>query len=313
MAKPSAYYQFGDIWCSGGFTSKDTDRIVDTILNNFDIPCWPELMSMGEQETLTGFWVPLYQKWLESSGKKIMLDQELLHRPGIKLFHSRFKGKPLNLVKGQMIGPGTLRWTLAKKNLPMGSDDHIIDFLVESAIAQIQVLSQFSWNVVLTLDEPAASFYENTERLWREFFLKIDKYRPYGLGLHCCGSFEPQWLEWPWQVVHLDAHEYLQSVEKKPSDWQIYQRQFFSRGSWLVGGVVSSNSLTTEPIDQMVLGDFLEAVIPLANRQLMFSTTCGIDCVTNAQLESRLGYLSKVVSIAEQKLSLDPGAKGKAF
>lgn len=306
MAKKVPSYNFGDTWCSGGFTLQEHGNISNIILQNFDVPAWPELLSLGEKETLNGFWLNLYQDWLRPVSPKIQLDTALANRPGIKLFHQRFVGSPLNLMKGQMIGPATLKWCLQKNKMSVGSDDQLVNFIVEAAIAQIQVLSKFAWNIVLCFDEPAAIFTAEAETLWQDVMVSLDKYRPYGLALHSCGGFSPQWLEWPWQVVHLDVNECVNFSSKYPKEWQSAFEKYFARGSWLVAGILSSSALALEPFDPMLLNDFLDTVKGISSNQLMFSSTCGIDCKTEAALSQRLAGFEKIVELSRQITTKHP-------
>ncbi len=300
MAKKIPGYNFGDTWCSGGFTLQELGNITDIILTNFDVPAWPELLCFGEKETLPGFWMDLYQQWLTPSTRRIQLDTAIADRPGVKLFHNRFVGSPLNLVKGQMIGPATLKWCLQKNKRAIGSDDQLVNFIVEAAIAQIQVLSKFSWNIVLCFDEPAAIFAADAETLWQDVMVSLDKYRPYGLALHSCGGFKPSWLEWPWQVVHLDINECVNYSTKNPKEWQAAIEKYFGRGSWMAAGVLSASALALEPYDPMLLNDFFDSIKSVANNQILFSSTCGIDCKTEAALVQRLSAFESIVDMSRR-------------
>lgn len=298
-------YHFGDTWCSGGFTLGELGNITDIILSNYDVPAWPELLCFGESETLDGFWTKLYYRWLNPEGLRVQLDEEISKRPGIKLFHNRFSGSPLNLIKGQMIGPATLKWCLQKKKMNIGSDDHIVNFIVESAIAQIQILSKFSWNIVLTFDEPSAGFIAEAESLWQDVMVSLDKYRPYGIALHSCGVIKPQWLEWPWQVVHFDVNECVNYSAKHPKEWRDSFEKYFGRGSWLAAGVLSSSSLALESFDPLLLNDFFDTIKGISNNQIMFSSTCGIDCKSEGALLQRLNDFGKVSELSK-KISEKP-------
>lgn len=295
-------YHFGDTWCSGGFTLGELGNITNIILQNYDVPAWPELLCFGEKETLDGFWTDLYSRWLIStgSGRRVQLDIEIGKRPGIKLFHNRFSGSPLNLIKGQMIGPATLKWCLQKKKMSVGSDDHLVNFIVESAIAQIQVLSKFAWNVVLCFDEPSASFVPEAETVWQDVMVSLDKYRPHGIALHSCGGFKVQWLEWPWQVVHFDVNECVNFSAKHPKEWREAFEKYFSRGSWLAAGILSSSALAIEAFDPLLLNDFFDTVKGISNNQIMFSSTCGIDCKSEGALIQRLGEFGRVSELSQK-------------
>ncbi len=294
MAKYTTNYHFGDTWAAGSFTYNDPRDLVDTIISSFDIPCWPELLALGPQESLTGYWLPLYHKWLENSGKGIDFYQQLNERPGIKLMRDVFSGRPLPILKGQMIGPATLKWSLISNKLPLGSDELLVQFVGEAMIAQIQALSRFASNVVITLDEPSAYFVPEAKDLWQKVFLQIDKYRPYGVALHCCGSLKVEWLELPWQVVHFDAAEILEGFEEKPHDWIKAWKEYFSRGSWLAAGLISANSLPLDPIDPILVTDFFEMFLSMANNQILFAATCGLDCPSKDTLKKRLDYFAKL-------------------
>ncbi|OQW54642.1 MAG: hypothetical protein A4S09_05660 [Proteobacteria bacterium SG_bin7] len=298
--KRSAGYNFGDTWCSGGFTLGEISNICEIILSNYDVPAWPELLCFGENETLDGFWTQLYTQWLNPEGPRVQLDEAVAKRPGIKLFHSRFSGSPLNLIKGQMIGPATLKWCLQKNKISMGSNDHLVNFVVEAAIAQIQILSKIAWNVVLCFDEPSASFVPEVESLWRDVIVSLDKYRPYGIALHSCGEFKAQWLEWPWQVVHFDVNECVNFSAKHPKDWRESFEKYFNRGSWLVSGVLSSSALAIEAFDPLLLNDFFDTVKGISNNQIMFSSTCGIDCKSETALVQRLGEFGKISELSKK-------------
>jgi hypothetical protein len=303
MVKRITGYHFGDTWCSGGFTLQELGNITDIIMQNFDVPAWPELLCFGDQETLPGFWTNLYQQWFNPSGVKAHLDEAIFRRPGVQLFHNRFVGSPLNLIKGQMIGPATLKWCLNQKKMSIGTNDHLVNFIVEAAIAQIQVLSKFSWNIVLCFDEPSAAFVPEAESLWQDVMVSLDKYRPYGIALHSCGGFKPQWLEWPWQVVHFDVNECVNYSAKHPKEWREAFEKYFARGSWLAAGAISSSAIALEAFDPLLVNDFFDTVKGISNNQIMFSSTCGIDCKTEGALINRLAEFEKLSDLS-QKMSV---------
>ncbi len=299
MAKLQKYYQFGDTWPVGGFTVKNPQRLNDIILRNFDVPCWPELYGDHDGETLMGFWVPLYQRWLDPTRSKTHFSEELSERPGIKELKKEIKGRPLQILKGQMIGPATLKWALLKHKLPMADDQHIVKFTAEAFVAQIQALSELALNVVISLDEPSAFLVPECMQLWKDFFHAIDMYRPFGVALHSCGDIAPQWLALPWQVVHFDAAEVLDAWEKEPVVWAEAWRTYFERGSWLASGLLSSSRIAVEPINDISVIDFFEKILPISNNQILFSTTCGIDAPTETDLEQRLSHFPRLTELAK--------------
>ncbi|MDZ4661197.1 MAG: hypothetical protein SGJ18_06205 [Pseudomonadota bacterium] len=298
MAKRQQFYQFGDTWSAGGFTLIDPSPIGKIILENFDIPSWPELYGQDDSETLLGFWVPLYQRWLDPTRSKVFFHEELNERPGIKLIKEQYKNRPVQVIKGQMIGPATLKWALLKHKLAMGNDEQIIKFISEAYVAQIQILSEVALSVVIALDEPAAFLVPECQELWKEFFHAIDMYKPFGVALHTCGGLVPHWLALPWQVVHFDVAEVIDHFEREPIVWAEAWQKYFTRGSWLAAGLIAANRMPLEPINEGLVKDFFEKFLPISNNQILFSTTCGIDCQTEAELNERLKYFNDLMSLA---------------
>lgn len=288
----------------------DSSSIGDIILENFDVPSWPELYGPDESETLLGFWVPLYHRWLDPTKSKVFFHEELNERAGIKIFKNLYKERPLQLLKGQMIGPATLKWALLKNKLALGNDEKIVQFISEAFVAQTQILSEVALNVVISIDEPSAFLMPECFKLWQEFFVAIDMYKPFGIALHTCGGINSRWLELPWQIVNFDATEVLESFEQEPKVWASAWQKYFARGSWLAVGLVAANRIAVEPVNESLVKDFFENFLPIANNQILFSTTCGIDCQTEAELRDRLksfGLLMPLAISSNLPVEVKPG------
>jgi hypothetical protein len=294
------HFNLGDTWPVGSFRLTEAGPVVDKLISDFDIPCWPELTGLGSSEELVGFWVKLFEEWDHRPSSEI-IEAALAHRPGIAEVLSRFKEQPLPLLKGQMIGPSTLIWALKQVEYPIIDRNKVLEFIYQSYVRQAYLLAHVSYKVIISLDEPCASMDSTVHLLWREFFSRPKLEHQFGIALHSCGVPRPEWLEFPWDVVHFDIEKLSGEMDREPEVWQTAFNDFFARGSWLAVGTVCS---TTSAEDSESWNN-LSQVRRLFHddKRLLLSTTCGLDARTSASLNDKLQLMSEV----SQKFQSDRG------
>lgn len=286
-------FNCGDTWPVGSFrlSEAETPGLIDEIIRQFDIPCWPELTGQGPGEELVGFWLKLYTEWQEGASLSI-IDEGLSRRPGFSAIERQYTSQPLPLVKGQVIGPSTLMWALKKMEHPVIDRRQVLEFIHQSFLRQAYLLSKISYKVIISLDEPCAHLDSTVVYLWSEFFEKLQSENQVGLALHCCGRPSHDWLSLSWDVVHFDMSLLAKEMHQSKPEWSSAWKKYFSRGSWFAAGVVSSKTLDEQDSSVDNLESLEELFAGIGYERILMSTTCGLDARTMASLRAKLNVLT---------------------
>ena len=302
---PNQLFQAGDTWPVGSFCLTDCRQLLPLIIECFDVPCWPELTGIGTAEELLGFWVPLYQKWEQENQSGLIIETALKNRPGMSAFLKTYSGKPLPLVKGQLLGPVSLMAALKKKQFPFIDRDKILQFIGQSVLVQSDLLSKISQNRIICLDEPWAFTDVMAHRVWQELW-DVVKFDPQiGLALHSCGPVKSTWFELPWHVVHVDFQELATGLAADARVWESTLEAFFKRGSWLAIGVLSSSPIAPAPDIAELMAEVKSVLKGASLNQILISTSCGVGDMNITSTKSRLQQLCKT---AEAFVALASGA-----
>lgn len=286
----------GDLWPVGSFGWRDSRALIPVIFKSFDIPCWPELTSLGPREELIGFWKELFLLWQKDPSPE-RLTQTLLARPGIQALNEflHTQAQPLlPILKGQMIGPSTLLWSL--KSEAVAHQDEILSFLAQAFKVQADFLNRLSKVVIISLDEPCAFLMSETLRYWEELLSKIRYGQDHNamIALHSCGTPQPTWLDLEWDVVHLDYFELSQAMNSKPDPWTAKWGKYFGEKRWLALGMISSSPMTIFDSERDILSELREMIPPLIPQQMLLSTSCGLAQRTENDLQPILNRLTQL-------------------
>jgi hypothetical protein len=176
------------------------------------------------------------------------------------------KRKPVQWVKGQVMGPISFGLTVTDQNLRASLyDETLADALVKNmgmnARWQVRQLKTVAENVILFVDEPyMASFGSAFISLGREQALGYmnEVYAAvHGegalVGVHCCGNTD--WgllLASDADILNLDAYGYLENLALYPAEL----RAFLDRGGAIAWGIVPNNEeifkVTAEGLAQRI-------------------------------------------------------------
>lgn len=286
-------FQAGDTWPVGSFAVREAPSLIPSIVENFDVPCWPELTGLGPPEELVGFWMPLFQAWERENCAIDLIEMAVKERPGLSAFLRAFSGQQLPIVKGQMIGPMTLMWALKRIRYPLIDRDRVLSFISQAFLVQGDLLAKVSHHVIISLDEPCAFMEATSERVWRELW-EQNKFDPQiGMALHSCGTLKKSWFELPWNVVHVDFGELAAGFGQDEAGWEETLRAFFASGGWLALGLLSSSPLAATLQDPRELLAEVRAMFKnIGLNQILISTSCGIGDTSLPDVKNRLQQLS---------------------
>lgn len=175
----------------GSLPFEDPEKAVEVVLEFIDIPAWPQLPKLKNEnmiiqfnEGLPGFdrnreiintlspdfedklieFYELYFQIIEEKNFDLLKNFSLSenYAKGFKTFLKKAEKLNLSIVKGQITGPFTLATALKteSKEISFFKDelrDLIIKFLTLKALSQVLELKKISKNVILFFDEPGLS------------------------------------------------------------------------------------------------------------------------------------------------------------
>lgn len=271
----------------GSVPFTDSKEAVDIIINQLDIPFWPQLPKLSQNENM-------YLQYSESlpglkfEGDRFFIDtssQDFNEK--VESFFNEFmsnnldyfkitggysKGLPellsrgkLDFIKGQVTGPVSFGLTLVDQDRkPMLYNELYADVLVKNVLMkakyQIRLLKQLSDNVLMFVDEPSLCYFgseavslsaDQVKTYLGEVFKSIHDEGAL-VGLHCCSNTD--WgllLNLDVDVISFDACSYADKFFIYHEDI----KSFIEKGKTLAWGIVPT---TKDLLDQVDVNSLVE-------------------------------------------------------
>ncbi|MFQ3573524.1 MAG: hypothetical protein SNJ53_02705 [Thermodesulfovibrionales bacterium] len=281
----------------GSLPHTDAKEACSLIVSSFDIVFWPQLPRLSFRESMlaqfaegmpniivdednntiyaqrheedtTGF----YESYSED--KRIAMSKDCAK--GLYEFISSFRNRRFDTIKGQIAGPLTL--TLSIKD---GSgryiffDEEIREIALMSLKAkilwQIDVLRQFSDNIIIFIDEPIFTAIGSTtylgvseDEVLRILTDCVELIRGQGAFscIHCCGKSD--WglvIKSGVDMLSFDAFEYFETFSLYSNDI----KGFLDKGGYLCWGIVPTSEIIKDVSYRDVLAKFHDSVDKLSN------------------------------------------------
>lgn len=247
------------------------DEACKFILNNTDIPFWPQLPKLSFFELM----IPQFSEgmpflkvdemnqkiWIErDSGESLnefcekYTDDLLIplsekNSKGFYAFIKNIQDMHFDFLKGQVTGPITFTLGLKdEKGKPIYFDEEIREIsllLLKSKIRwQISRLRPYTDKIIIFIDEPILSALgtssyigvdiEDVVRVLKEVSDEIKKYNCIS-GIHCCAKAD--WtivVKSGVDIISFDAYEYSQTLTLYPQELKM----FLESGGYLSWGIV---------------------------------------------------------------------------
>ncbi|MBI4684407.1 MAG: hypothetical protein HY755_04325 [Nitrospirae bacterium] len=268
----------------GSLPHTNAEEACSLILETFDIPFWPQLPKLSFREWM----IPQYSEgmpylkmdvekqtiWVEKNKSdelerfyetyndesRIAISED--YAKGLHTFLRTVKTK-FRFIKGHVTGP--LTFTLGLKDndgRPVYFDEELREIslmLLKAKIRwQIDVLGQFSDNVIIFIDEPILSALGSTvylgvnpDEAFRLINEASDTIKAAGgiSGMHCCGNADwPSVLESSIDILNFDAYAYFDSILMYHSNL----KKFLDKGGYLAWGIVpTTDAIRNETYESM--------------------------------------------------------------
>jgi len=268
----------------GSLPHTDPEEACRAVLDAFDIPFWPQLPQLSfrewmipqysegmpyikisaEQETI---WIEkdksdelerFYESYTEDS--RIAISED--YAEGLHAFLRIIKNR-LKFLKGHITGP--LTFTLGLKDTEgrlIYFDEELREIslmLLKAKIRwQIDILKQFTENVIIFIDEPILSALGSSTylgvnpdegmRLIREISDAIKESGAIS-GMHCCGNADWQSvMKTGIDILNFDAHGYFETLSMYHKD----VKSFLEKGGYLAWGIVpTTDAIRNENYDSL--------------------------------------------------------------
>jgi hypothetical protein len=267
----------------GSLPHRDPEDACRLVLENCDIPFWPQLPNLSFKESM----IPQYSEglpclkidekretvWIEKdSSDELMKFYETYsdnytvaisedYAKGLYAFMKAIRNRKLHWLKGQSTGP--LTFTLGLKDSQkrfVYFDEEVREIclmLLKAKIRwQVDLLKSYAENVIIFIDEPilsalGSSGYLGVDpheslRLLRETSQAVE--HAGGIpGIHCCSN-----ADWPLvinsnvKIISFDAYEYVETIMIYPEEFH----RFLRDGGYLAWGIVP----TTDSIGDVTTG-----------------------------------------------------------
>jgi hypothetical protein len=308
-----------------------------------EIPFWPQLPQLSEQEGIVGQGLGIVESLIEPCDegygyqvKEGQLDSvlEILHRSSGELTSTNAAGfgafeealssglfKSAIAVKGQIEGPITLSAYLFHKGRPFLADPALfsaIAFHVSQIIGwQIDHLKSAGLPVLLFVDEPAlcldASLTNavSEEQRLNALAATLEDARVRGAyaGLHCCAArpFERMCRVQP-DIISFDAHEGLDLFF---TDW--HALHFMQQGGTVAYGIVPTRPGVNAVDSASIFLRWLKAASLAGDPQkfaqrAMITATCGLGLLNPSAVAESFGVahsVSKLIRALAGSLELE--------
>ena len=294
-----------------------------------EVPFWPQLPQLSQQEGIVGQGLGIVQDLIEPHNegygyqvKEGQLDSvlEILHRSSGELTPANAVGfgafkealssglfSSAIAVKGQFEGPITLSAYLFHNGRPFLADPTLfaaIVFHVSQIIGwQVDRLRSAGLPVLLFLDEPAlcldapVSNAVPEEKRLNALAATLEGVRTHGAyaGLHCCAArpFERMCRVQP-DIISFDAHEGLDSFF---ADW--HALDFMQQGGTVAYGIVPTRPGVNAVDSASIFLRWLKAASLAGDPQkfaqrAMITATCGLGLLDTSAMAESFGVAHSV-------------------
>lgn len=320
----------------GSVPHMDANSITQQLINNLDIPSWPQLPRKTFLENMyTQFSASLPALMLDDTKEKIYFDTENDLAQVITPFYERFiendleyfalpegyasgfyalmklhEGGSEGWLKGQVTGPISFGLTVTDQDLRASLyNEQLADVIVKNTIMsarwQIRTLKTLRSNVIIFVDEPyMASFGSAFISLSRaqvtsmldEVFQAIHEEGALA-GIHCCANTD--WsvlLATKVDILNLDAHGYLNNLALYPEELD----SFLRRGGRIAWGMIPNNELINSSTAPQLAGDLRSGIDQIIQRASQRDIQLPTNLDQNSMLSASCGLGSTSVEIAEQ-------------
>jgi hypothetical protein len=269
----------------GSLPHINPDEACRLVLENFDIPFWPQLPKLSFRE----FMIPQYSEglpFLKIDEKKEAIwverdDSDALtefyeacsdrweapisenHAKGLYAFVKKIEKSLFPFLKGHVTGPLTFTLGLKdNKGKLVYYDEELreISLLLLKAKTgwQIELLKPYTRQVIIFIDEPILSALgtsayigvddDEALRLLRELTESVKQSG--GIpGIHCCGK-----ADWPLviksgvRIISFDAYDYMETISLYPGEFS----GFLQKGGYLAWGIVpTTDAIRDENADSV--------------------------------------------------------------
>lgn len=309
-----------------------------------EIPFWPQLPQLSEQESIIGQGLSIVADHIEPCregyGYQVKdghIDSvlEVLHRStgelttgnaaGFSAFDQALSSDTFEsaiAVKGQIEGPITLAAYLFHKGRSFGADPHLfaaIAFHVSQMVCwQIERLNTAGLPVLLFVDEPAlcleatAANFVSEEKMLDALSAILEDARARGAyaGLHCCAArpFERMRHVRP-DILSFDAYEGLDLFFADS-----HALDFVHKGGLVAYGIVPTRPGVNAVDSAKISLRWLQAVSQAGDPQefaqrAMITATCGLGRLTPCSVSESFGVahaISKMVRALAGKPTTEP-------
>jgi hypothetical protein len=271
------------------------EPICRRLMNDLDIPCWPQLPRRTFHENMyVQYSSGLPGLVLDETNEHIYFDTHDLP-PVLEAFYQRcldddldsfgfqsewadgfftllnlLKDHPPEWVKGQVTGPISFGLTVADQNQRASLySDELADVIVKNTTMkarwQVRQLRTICPNVLMSVDEPyMASFgsaYINLGRaevigMLDEVFSAIHQEGALA-SVHCCGNTD--WsvlLSTAVDILNLDAFNYLETLSLYPNELAA----FIQRGGVIAWGIVPNSEQLLATTSQQLAGQLWQGL-----------------------------------------------------
>ena len=320
----------------GSVPHLDATSVTQQLINNLDIPSWPQLprktfrenmytqfsaslpalvldetkekIHFNTGDDLAQVITPFYERVIENDFDFFALPEN--YASGMYALMKLLEGSSEGWVKGQVTGPISFGLTVTDQDRRASLyNEHLADVIVKNTVMgarwQIRTLKTLRPNVILFVDEPyMASFgsafislgREQVIRMLDEVFLAIHEQGALA-GIHCCANTD--WsvlLATQVDILNLDAFGYLNNLALYPEELDTFLR----RGGRIAWGMIPNDELiNTSTVAQLAaeLRSGIDQIIQRAS-QRDIQLPPNLDQISLLTASCGLGSTS--VEIAEQ-------------
>lgn len=324
----------------GSVPHLDAFTVTRQLINNLDIPAWPQLprktflenmytqfsaslpalildetrekIHFNTENDLAQVITPFYERVIENDLEYFALPEH--YASGLYALMKLLEGSSEGWVKGQITGPISFGLTVTDQDLrPSLYNEHLGDVIVKNAVMsarwQIRALKTLRSQVLLFVDEPyMASFgsafislsREQVISMLDEIFQAIHEEGALA-GIHCCANTD--WsvlLATQVDILNLDAFGYLNNLALYPEALEIFLR----RGGRIAWGMIPNNERINTSTAAQLAADLRSGIEQIIQRASQRDIQLPTNLDQNSLLTSSCGLGSTSVEIAEHVMDM---------
>jgi methionine synthase II (cobalamin-independent) len=323
----------------GSIPHTDINAISDFIIKNCpDLPYWPQSINIDPKEgMLTQYIENLPCIKLDKNNEvffdKTGRDEKLLEffehltsgdynyfkiskefARGFYTLLDKLKNSNINFIKGQVVGPVTLLYSIKGEDgksilFDEMLSDAIIRGLAMKGVWQAKEIKKTGKEPVIFFDEPAMSGFGsafmplNKSQAMAIFDKLIDTIKEHEdviTGIHCCGNSDWEMLlQTKIDIINFDAFEFL-------DNFILYSgaiKQFLHRGGIIAWGAVPTSDFNERINLDLIVKKITDAIEKLASqgiekelllKRAIFTPACGMGSLNNEIAEKIIDMTNKL-------------------